>query len=240
MNNHSSNRRRYSLRTFLIAMSLLCLLFGWKAEQVRIQQNAIEEIRKLGGSIWYDSQVDEKGMFPTNRQINSAWNPFDGLLADDWFNTVTTVHMRYTEEPARLRGAKNAPKEVVPHLARLPGLRRLRLSFTDVSNDDLAPLSKLKHLRFLTLQSTKVKEGNLDSLKGLRLEELSLERTRLSDEGLKSLRHMESLRYLNATRTKVTDAGLVHLESLPNLVAVKLNRTLVTREGYEAFRKKVP
>lgn len=94
-------------------------------------------------------------------------------------------------------------------------------------------------MRSLSLAETRIHEGRLDSLQPLKLEWLSLKRTRADDQGLESLQGMTSLRYLDLTRTKVTDAGLKYLRTLPNLKKVVLRRTLVTKEGADRLRREL-
>ena len=179
-------------------------------------------------------------MFPLSRVANAPWNSLKGVLSDEWFNSVVNVHLPYIEEPSRKRGVKNAPKTVLQPISRLPDVKVLRLSFTDVENEDLVALQTLENLHSLTLQSTRIHEGPLDALAGLPLENLGIERTRFDDQGLASVAKIKTLKRLNLTRTKVTDEGLEHLRQHPNLETLILRRTLVSKQGYLALKQSMP
>lgn len=84
----------------------------------------------------------------------------------------------------------------------------LNLAGTDISDDDLAQVAKLKNLT-----------------------KLHLERTAISDAGLQHLCTLANLQYLNLYGTKVTDAGLATIELLPQIKKVFLWQTKVTNEG---------
>lgn len=231
---------RYSLRGLLGLITVLGVVLGIWANKARQRVRAIAQLESHGARIYFASQCDQDGMYPLGRMVDAPWNPTGGVLGDEWFNTVANVQMPYIEEPSRLRGARNAPKSVLKPLAALDGLKQIRLSFTDVANDDLTALAELSSLKSLTLQSTKIHEGNLNALSGLPLESLSLTRTRFDDEGLESVARISTLQYLNLTRTKVTDEGLRYLENHPNLQTLILRRCLVTKEGYERIRESLP
>lgn len=84
----------------------------------------------------------------------------------------------------------------------------LNLAGTDVSDEDLAQVAKLKNLT-----------------------KLHLERTGVTDAGLEHLVNLGHLQYLNLYGTGVTDAGLEPIRQLPALQKVFLWQTRVTKDG---------
>jgi hypothetical protein len=57
--------------------------------------------------------------------------------------------------------------------------------------------------------------------------EVELARTRVTDEGLKTLATFANLRAVDLTRTAVTSAGIAHLQSLGKLETLNLTETAV-------------
>ncbi|WP_430450861.1 hypothetical protein [Rhodopirellula europaea] len=87
---------------------------------------------------------------------------------------------------------------------------------------------------------TRLHEGELSSIESLDLVHLDLSRTRVDDEGLKSLAKMNNLETLNLTRTKVTGHGLRYIQSLPGLKTLRIERSLVSSDDYEQFKQLRP
>jgi hypothetical protein len=84
---------------------------------------------------------------------------------------------------------------------------------------------------------TRLHEGDLSSIESLDLVHLNLSRTRVNDEGLKSLTKMTNLETLNLTRTKVTGHGLRYILSLPRLKTLRIERSLVSSDDCERFKQ---
>lgn len=166
-------------------------------------------------------------------------------------------------------------------LNRLSGLKKLVLVGTNISDRGILKLRGLKNLKTLTLSSSVGAAGlrhlarNFPGLRELkitsplgadeyetfagmkRIEYLDLtEGKNVSDEGLKSIGVMESLKTLFLFRSDITDAGLKHLKNplledlrlgntrirgsglaslaqLKNLKALNLNQTAVDDDGLE-------
>lgn len=229
---------RFGLKTFLVSISIACVLLGWKANQVRVQRHAINQIEAASGRVVLSSHSDADG-FPTAARP-PRWNPLRGRLDDLWFDSVFSVWTPHLTEDYRRTGKKYLPNTIYAQALGLPNVRYLRLSYSDISNEDVSALERMHELRILNLSCTKVREGPLNGLNGLPIRSLFISRTRLDDEGVKSLRGMASLRHLDLTRTKVTDECLRHLETLNGLRNLVLRRTLVTRDGVEEFKQKMP
>ena len=126
------------------------------------------------------------------------------------------------------------------HLAGLRSLRELSLRDSRITENGLASLGRLGNLQRLDLGETAVTGAYFHLLAPLPLEELSLDRTEISDDVLRHLAGMTTLRKLNLNYTRVTDAGLVHLRELKNLKWLHLGGTKVTREGVERLDAALP
>lgn len=101
-------------------------------------------------------------------------------------------------------------------MANIASLRKLEI-VSPVSANGLAPLSKLRQLRELTLGG-----DNID------------------DASLRQLARIENLESLKLVNTSVTDAGLLHLERLTKLRQLDPAGSKVTLSGLERIRRALP
>jgi hypothetical protein len=118
----------------------------------------------------------------------------------------------------------------------------LNLVGDKVENTQLALLMPLdQQLAVLNLARTKVTDDGLKSVEGLtNLRKLHLENTKIGDEGLTHLKNLSNLEYLNLYATQVTDSGLKNLEGLKKLKSLYLWQTKVTPEGVDSLKKALP
>lgn len=118
----------------------------------------------------------------------------------------------------------------------------LNLVGDHVQDSQLELLSPLdSQVAVLNLGRTKVTDDGLKSLEGLKnLRKLHLENTHIGDAGLAHLKNLTSLEYLNLYGTQVTDSGLAELEGLKNLRSLYLWQTKVTPAGVEKLKKAIP
>ena len=118
----------------------------------------------------------------------------------------------------------------------------LNLVGDKVENTQLALLTPLDvQMAVLNLARTKVTDDGLKSVEGMsNLRKLHLENTKVGDAGLAHLKGLSNLEYLNLYGTLVTDAGLAKLEGLKNLKSLFLWQTKVTPDGVEKLKKALP
>ena len=105
---------------------------------------------------------------------------------------------------------------------RHTGIQFLSLHNPEVTDRDLEPLQRLRHLRRLMLADTNVTDDGLRHLSNLdRLYELDLRNTHVTDAGLTSLYQLKGLKTLWLTGTSVTREGVAELmDQLPQLETV--------------------
>ena len=140
---------RFSLRTLLLFMLVVCVAVGWKFERVRKQREAVAWVHEMGGTVYYDFEFGggfsvELAAEPRGPEWLRKW------LGRDFFDDVAYVDLRGTQVSD------------VTALAKLTKLKRLNLSNTQVS--DVTPLAKLT-LTWLYLDRTQVSEQAIDQLK---------------------------------------------------------------------------
>jgi hypothetical protein len=206
---------RYSLRTILIAVTVLCILLGMYMQQKRDKQLAIQTIIGWGGTIHFDYEpsVAERAQ----RAFLSMGSAFRGTPAPVFVD-------RPPPGPPWLRQYlgdhffADAVEVELPYLGdeiKLPYLGDRIVDF-----GALAPLTKLKRL---TIRQTKNLDNELRHLEKLPdLEALYLGYSNVTDRGLEHIARLRNLKILSLGGAQVTDAGVDRLrQSLPNCEVTK-------------------
>ena len=122
-----------------------------------------------------------------------------------------------------------------------PGIRRLGLCGTAVSDEGIGSLAGLSNLAALDLAGTRISDAALGELKRIEgLVHLVLDHTEISDAGLANLHNLSHLKYLSLAGTKVTDAGLRSLRDLRQLERVCLFATEVGKDGIDGLTRALP
>jgi hypothetical protein len=112
-------------------------------------------------------------------------------------------------------------------------------TFTDAQASALVKLSD--QIVWLKLGDTQITDEALTAIGKLKnLQKLHLERTAVTDAGLKKLTGLTYLEYLNLYGTKITDAGLADLAGLKALRSVYVWQTKVTEAGITALKQALP
>ena len=108
-----------------------------------------------------------------------------------------------------------------------------RIGLVRINTDaEMECLRRIRDVRSLTLDATKVTDAGLENVGGLvSLEELNLCGTGVTDEGLANIERLSNLKSMDLTNTKVTDKGLVYLAGLPELQKLDLIGTKVSDVG---------
>jgi hypothetical protein len=154
------------------------------------------------------------------------------------------------------------------HLQKIqPGLRHLRISAADITDEELVKLlrkhrssltslylfatpitdrtllevGKMEKLTALSVRATKITDKGLKHLAGLQeLLLLDLAATSISDAGLADITRLTNLSALIVDNTKVTNGGILQLQLLPNLERLYVSSTGVTNEGKKALQQVLP
>jgi len=102
-------------------------------------------------------------------------------------------------------------------------------------------LSLKKQLLWLDLGRTKITDEGLRSVAQLTaLRQLRLEYTMISDNGIKNLASLPELNYLNLAGTKITNEGLAFLSELKKIKNIFVYQTGVTAKGLREFSLRLP
>lgn len=223
-------RRRvfaFSLRSFLLLLTVFCIWLGIQVDRVRKQRVAIAAIEEIGGGVWYDYQYDEFGKVRLMAKPPAPeW--LRQIIGDDFFVSVvgvTFADTRFRETPA-----------------------------TDAH---LEHVIQFRELQWLIASGTRVTDIGMKHLKGLtRLELLYLNGTGITDVGLLHLAQLTELQELHVgsgklhsvtlnntvtlNGTQVTDAGLKYLKTLKKLKRLNVAGSRVTHVGAKELKKAIP
>lgn len=254
---------QYKLSTLLFVVIPVCAIvfaiFGYKLQQARQQRVAVAAIRNLGGSVFYDYQLDEQGkLIPEKKQQPPGWEWERKLLGIDmladvvavfFFNTgdeeIGDEEMKHLAEMTELEWLILMNTQVgdagLKHLTEITEMKRLFLSCTQVGDEGMKHLAGMTNLNTLYLSKTQVGSEGMRHLAGMtKLETLYLDYTQVGDPGLKHLARMTNLKTLLLNDTQVSNEGIEHLAVMEELTYLLLSRTQVTAEGVAELQKSLP
>lgn len=166
---------RYSLRSFLLLLTVLCIWMGVLASQAIRQKKAIDAITAGGGEVHFDyDEVAANQTLPVFRPNGGPAGPawLRKMIGDEYFRVVVGVGFS-DQNPG------NAA--VVQAIEAFPKLKYLHIAGDRVTDDVLPRIATLRHLRYLGLNCPK-----------------------LTPEGLKELRPLESLAYISSLRNSTS------------------------------------
>lgn len=227
---------QFSLGTALLATTAFSIWLGLQTDAAHRQRRVVAEIRRLGGEVYYDWQIDENEV-----KTHQAGPPGPGWLrhwiGDDYFQKVVCVH---------LMGAPCGDNQL-PNLETLKSLRSLSLEGTPIGDASVPRLAQLSQLSFLGLSETRVTDKGIDALcRATRLTTLWLcpaeppTEYAVSDVGLKKLTALVGLERLGLGGPGITDASVEVLPAFQHLRELYLVDTALTRDGLARLRKKLP
>jgi beta-lactamase regulating signal transducer with metallopeptidase domain len=123
----------------------------------------------------------------------------------------------------------------VKRLTGLTKLEYLDLNRGAISDYCLPLIAKFKKLKTLILEDTMVTGSGFKHLRDHRLEHLGCMESPITDEGLRYLSGMQSLRSMNLKDTAITDRGFECVAELSNLCYLNIAGTRVSEEAIGAF-----
>lgn len=109
-----------------------------------------------------------------------------------------------------------------------------------IKDEHVVDVAAISNVIWLNLAGTGISDAAVDSLKGMKLQKLHLEKTAIGDAACNALADMKSLTYLNLYSTNVTDEGLTHLTGLENLQQLHIWKSAVTKEGVAKLKESLP
>jgi hypothetical protein len=150
---------QFSLRSLLTFTAIGAVGCGWvarKMEHKRREQDAVEAIRKAGGVVAYDYQLDsDLELIADLQPTGPKW--LQDLFGENYFDEVAFVE--WTAEKLR--------DDDLHNVEGLTQLKVLKLMGTGITDNGLAHIKGLTQLQKLLLIDTNVSDAGLESLKGL-------------------------------------------------------------------------
>jgi hypothetical protein len=213
-----SNRLRMSVRAFLALVLVIGGWLGWIVRSGRIQRDAVAEIRRAGGQVWYEWEYQDGRFY-----MGEFHCPWPKWLVDhvgvDYLGNVIRVDLN----------GRGSDADLV-HVGKLGRLEELLLIDSSVTDSGLAHLSRSTTLKSLFLAGTRISDSGLSHLKGLtRLKALSLMDTAVTDAGLAHLNGLSALEHVQASDAQFTDSGVSEIRKfLPRLGISRLHRSGAT------------
>ena len=165
---HKRRWFRFSLKTFVVLLTVFCVWLGLMVHRVNKQKEAVQWVKGHGGQVLYDFQSDHHITLLDLADDTAPPVPdwLRELIGIDYFTDVVFVDLNDTKvediEPLRdlsqlqvLSLDRTQVMDFEP-LRELTRLQTLSLGSTQVS--DLEPLRKLTQLWWLTLNGTQVSD----------------------------------------------------------------------------------
>lgn len=227
---------RFSLRTMLLLMTVLCLLLGSGILRAERQRVACRKLTENGWGWSFEQSEDD---FNPYRDVLNQKEPWWVRWLSEDVRRSHGVHYWRSVETVYDNDAK-AP-EMFAAIAQLPALRELIITHGEhPSGRAIWPLvGRLRNLRKLVLRQTTVDDEGLAHMGRLTaLTHLNLDDTIVGDQGVKQLSRLTSLENLSLNDTNVTDESIPYLVALPRLKRVDLSNTRVTPQGLQALRRR--
>jgi len=224
-------RFQFGIRTLLVLTVAVALPFSWLAverKKASEQRDELVQIRNSGGDVYYDFRFDEMDrLLPNPTQPEPSW--LRELLGDDFFARVYYVEFS--------KPSTHVTDDIVPHVARLAGLRQLLFTNSSVTDTGLIQLCRLTELEDLLFRGEAITDKGLQHLASMKkLKNLCLSDTQVGDSGMVSVARLPSLRFLDLSGTNVGDEGLANLQTSPQLEWLDLSETPVTDSRIEYVR----
>ena len=191
---------RFNLRALLVAVTAFAVWLGLHVHRVRVQEQAVQQIRAHHGWVAYDYQLPNGDFDANSVSPVPAW--LRQRLGDDFFHSVGEVSFftRRDEDDGAISVSKN--REVLPLpalLAGVPKTKCLRLWGTQVNDKNLEAVAKLDDLKcLLIVDGVNVTDAGAAHLKKLeQLECLHLTGSQITDESISAFTRLPRLRLLN-------------------------------------------
>ena len=225
-------KKTFSLRVLLLATGLISVCFAWLGtcnNTARLQKKAVEEITGWGGRVEYGfyTQAGGDGK-PHGSVILRKW------LGPHFFDRVDSVSLSpiYKLGGSGPIHVPNFSDSDIAVVTRLPGLRRLGLSNTDITDDALVHVGQVESLEELILHGTNITDRGVAHLSRLtHLTTLWLHGTDITNSSMTVVADLPNVSSLTLTHTSVDDDGLLHVTNLDDLETLWLSGCAITDDG---------
>lgn len=228
-------RRKFTLRLLLGSFVVFALLFAWFERvyhESRRQAVAVDHLVTQNAFVLYETRDNALvSLMPGDAESPPSYLSW---LGDDFFRSVTNVSTKQSGAYAKNK------KQTVTAVSSLPQLQRLRLTSLNLRTGDLRSLGDLSELRSLDLNRTRLDGGSMAWLQNTDMRWFNASHTRVGDRALYDLSKCRELQHLDMERTAISDAGLKYLYGMPNLRYLNLKRAPVSKAAVQQLSAALP
>ncbi len=229
-------RRQFTLRFLLVAFACFALGFAWVGNIYhRSQRQAAAVDRLITESVFVMYSPRESpvvAMMP-----GTAAQPPASLVdwfGDDFFRAA--INVSTSTSPS----ADKQKKPILESISKLTDLERLRLKGMQLRTSELKSFDDLSQLQSIDLSRTGLDAGAMNWLRDKDIRWFNASHTKISDRAMFDLSHCEGLQQLYLERTAVTDTGLKHLYSMSQLRYINLKRSPVSAAAVKKLSDALP
>lgn len=174
---------RFSLRSFLVAVTLIAVGLGWFFSSVENERRAAEAIRAAGGTIVYDWQIRPPDAAPDFEPQPPGPEWLRNRLGSHWFDSIVEVNLNRYRNP-RVKAQFSA---LVRQLAKLRSLREISIGGQGLEYDEYCALAGMKQVEILRLRlDQEIREADVRALAGASgLREIHISYARISAAALR-------------------------------------------------------
>lgn len=221
---------RFRLRSLLIAAVLTSLGCGWLANvavRAQRQREAVLKVESLGGQVSYEMDTPDWSRLSNRRNRAAMPPPGPPILGRLLGDDAFARVESVSLSYHRIRRSDDD----LALLAHLPHLKSLSLDYHNVTDASIEHVARLPELRKLQLEGANADDTTLMRLSScVSLEELQLDNTRITEAGLEHLKNLQQLRVLSIDGARLHDDGLATLEGLPKLEVLRLQWTRLSND----------
>ncbi len=211
---------RYSMRTMLVVVTLLCVLLALVIVPAQRQRRAVQKIRA--------SSSRSEAVYDYEYQGPHGWSA--ELRGPEWLRHWVGVD--YFQQVVSVRLELKRGDEVTPNeLADLPGLRQLAVYGMPITDDGLRTLACLRKMESLWFESNQITDDGLEYLSSLtELKSLGVVSNQVTGEGLRPLVAPGKLESLFLQSDSISPRGMEAVAHFANLGRLSLYSDGLTDE----------
>ncbi|MEK6237830.1 MAG: hypothetical protein N2C14_24230, partial [Planctomycetales bacterium] len=205
-------------------------MFAWASVKLNLaerQRRSAHQLRQVGAVVRYDY---ESGANPVSQPPYPPW--LVEALGRDVLCEVREVSFAFDPMARSIDGQLSL-------LKAFPGLRKVDLARTPISDSSLDFLQAATQLESLAVGETRITDAAMNRIRAFsNLRRLNLSGTTVTDFGLQALEHLRELRHLNLDNCEnVGDPTMKIAAQLPHLRELRIQRTQVTQIGLQYLAK---
>lgn len=165
------------MRGLLIAITVVCLLIGYKSQQLRSRRAAVAAIDAMGGA----TKITVEG---------PGW--LRKLVGDEkaFYNVGSVLIRPDPPDYDSTRVDEQQLRDLIPHINQFSKFRQLTFRRTQVSDEGLSQLKQLSRLEWLDLCGIKVEDSALEVVSAIpSLRQLDVRNTKVTSKGVARFRN---------------------------------------------------